>query len=169
MFEEVLFFKLRTAIQHKTVKPTYLVSVSCPYPSASLPQPTDPHPTDARQAELIVYFLFLYCRWLEKEDFLEMLHVLSCFVQLKSVLLISCVFWIFFFSERWQSTLFHVVVVVVVLVMFLINVHACVNLPFSVGPDIVAACCCVCLCASIQLCHQYLHHLSCLLPSLLVL
>ena len=30
---------------------------------------------------------------------------LSCFVQLKSVLLISCVFWAFF-SERWQSTLF---------------------------------------------------------------
>ena len=47
---------------------------------------------------------------LEKDDYIENLHVLSCFVFLKSVLLISCVFWIFFFflffSERWQSTLF---------------------------------------------------------------
>ena len=34
------------------------------------------------------------------------MHVLSCFVHLKSVLLISCVFWICF-SERWQSALFH--------------------------------------------------------------
>ena len=41
-------------------------------------------------------FLFLCCMWLAKEDFLKNLHVLSCFVQLKSVLLNSCVFWIFF-------------------------------------------------------------------------
>ena len=34
----------------------------------------------------------LYEAW--KEDFLENLHVLSCFVRLKSVLLISRVFWI---------------------------------------------------------------------------
>ena len=33
--------------------------------------------------------------WLEKEDFHKNLHILSCFVQLKSFLLISCVFWIF--------------------------------------------------------------------------
>ena len=47
-------------------------------------------------------FLFLCCAWLEKEDFLENLHVLSCFVQLKSVLLISCVFWIFFLNAGSQ-------------------------------------------------------------------
>ena len=35
------------------------------------------------------------------------MHVLSCSVLLKSVLLISCVFWIFF-SERWQTTLFQI-------------------------------------------------------------
>ena len=34
-------------------------------------------------------------------------HALSCFVQLKSVLSISCVFLIFF-SERWQSALFQI-------------------------------------------------------------
>ena len=31
----------------------------------------------------------------KKKDFLENLHVLSCFVQFKSILLISCVFWTF--------------------------------------------------------------------------
>ena len=36
----------------------------------------------------------LYCTWLEKENYIENVHVLSCFVLLKSVLLISCVFWI---------------------------------------------------------------------------
>ena len=39
---------------------------------------------------------YFCCMQLEKEDFLENLHVLSCFVKIKSVLLISCVFWIFF-------------------------------------------------------------------------
>ena len=34
----------------------------------------------------------LCCTLLEKEDFVKYLHVLTCFVQLKSVLLISCVF-----------------------------------------------------------------------------
>ena len=34
---------------------------------------------------------FLCCTKLEKEDFLENVHVLSCFVQLKSVVLICCV------------------------------------------------------------------------------
>ena len=43
--------------------------------------------------ELFV-FVFLSCTQLEKEDFLENLQVLSCFIQLKNVLLISCVFWI---------------------------------------------------------------------------
>ena len=41
------------------------------------------------------------------------MHVLSCFVYLikKSVLLISCVFWIFFFQNAgsWQSTLFQII------------------------------------------------------------
>ena len=46
---------------------------------------------------------------LEKDDYIENLHALSCFVLLKSVLLISCVFWIFF-SERWQSTLFQILI-----------------------------------------------------------
>ena len=36
----------------------------------------------------------------EKEDFLENLHVLSCCVQLKSVLLICCVFWILKLPEK---------------------------------------------------------------------
>ena len=46
----------------------------------------------------LFFFFFLFCcTWLEKEDFLENLHILSHFVQLKCVLLISCVFWIFFF------------------------------------------------------------------------
>ena len=35
----------------------------------------------------------LYVAW--KSEFLENLHVLSCFVQLKSLLFIFCVFWIF--------------------------------------------------------------------------
>ena len=65
------------------------MSVSCPFPSVGLP-----HPTDTRQVELILlFFLFLCCTKLEKEDFLENLHVLSCFIQLQSLLLISCVFW----------------------------------------------------------------------------
>ena len=42
----------------------------------------------------------------DKEDFLKNVHVLSCFVQLKSILLITCV--LDLFSERWQSTLFQI-------------------------------------------------------------
>ena len=38
----------------------------------------------------------------EKENFLKNLHILSCFVQLKSVLLISCVFWVFFQNDGSQ-------------------------------------------------------------------
>ena len=44
--------------------------------------------------------LFLCSTQLEKEDFLENLHVLPCFVYLKNILLISCVFWIL---EWWAS------------------------------------------------------------------
>ena len=43
---------------------------------------------------------------LEKEDFLKNVHVLSCFIQLKSVLLISCVFWMFF--QNAGSQLFQI-------------------------------------------------------------
>ena len=43
----------------------------------------------------LFFCLYVVCS-LKKEDFLENLHVLSCFVQLESVLLISCVFWILF-------------------------------------------------------------------------
>ena len=39
-------------------------------------------------------FQATYNRKTEKEDFLKNVHVLSCFIQLKSILLISCVFWI---------------------------------------------------------------------------
>ena len=37
----------------------------------------------------------LYCTLLEKNNYIENLHVLSCSDLLKSVLLIPCVFWIF--------------------------------------------------------------------------
>ena len=43
----------------------------------------------------------------KKDDYIKNLHVLSCFILSKSVLLISCVFWIFF-TEHWQSTLFQI-------------------------------------------------------------
>ena len=42
-----------------------------------------------------LFFCFYVVCSLKKEDFLENLHVLSCFVQLKSILLISRVFWMF--------------------------------------------------------------------------
>ena len=83
MFEEVLFFQTTYNIktEKQTINSTYLVSVRCV------------RLTEGKGHET------------EKEDFLENLHVLSRFVQLKSVLSISCVFWTFL-SERWQSTLF---------------------------------------------------------------
>ena len=49
-------------------------------------------------------FLCFYVVRSLKEDFLENLHVLSCFVQSKKVLLISCVFWIsvqYHFFSHW--------------------------------------------------------------------
>ena len=62
-----------------------------------------------RKAKWINCF-FLCCTWLEKEDFLETLHVLSCLVQLKSVLFnLLCV--LDPFSERWQTTLFQMFLV----------------------------------------------------------
>ena len=83
IFDVITFFKLRT-IQQKTVQPTYL----CPLGARKLAEGKG-HETAS------------------DDDYIENLHVLSCFVLLKSVLLISCVFWIFF-SERWQSTLFQI-------------------------------------------------------------
>ena len=54
-----------------------------------------------------LFFCFYVVRSVEKEDFLENLHVLSCFVQLKSVLFnLLCV--LDPFSELRQSTLFQV-------------------------------------------------------------
>ena len=52
--------------------------------------------TQDKLNSLLFFFLLLLlcCTYLEKEDFLENLHVLFCCVQLKSVLLISCVFWV---------------------------------------------------------------------------
>ena len=38
--------------------------------------------------------MYVVVRGLKKEDFLYNLHVLPCIAQLKSVLLISCVFWV---------------------------------------------------------------------------
>ena len=56
------------------------------------------------------FFCFYVVRSLEKEDFLENTHLLSCFVQSKSVLFhLFCVLdFFFFFLERWQSTLFQI-------------------------------------------------------------
>ena len=100
IFDVIIFFELRT-IQQKTVKPTYLCpsqAVPCPFPSSSFLAPN-------RQSGFNC--VLLYCTELEKDDYIDNLHVLSCSVLLKSVLLISCVFWIFFL-ERWQSTLFQI-------------------------------------------------------------
>ena len=62
--------------------------------------------------------MLLYCIQLEKEDFLERLHVSSTFVQLKSVLLISCVFGVFFQnvgSQLFQFFFFFYEIVISVL------------------------------------------------------
>ena len=48
--------------------------------------PASQHLTDTSLVNSLFVFLFLCCKYLEKEDFLENLHVLSCFVQLKSIL-----------------------------------------------------------------------------------
>ena len=84
IFDVIIFFKLRT-IQQKTVKATHL----CPLGARKLQKETGTR-----------------LKKLEKDDYIENLHVLSCFVLLKSVLLTSCVFWtkisglklLFFFS-----------------------------------------------------------------------
>ena len=49
-----------------------------------------------KQLIFVRQLLLLYCTLLEKDDYIENLHVLSCSGLLKSFLLISCVFWIFF-------------------------------------------------------------------------
>ena len=68
-------------VQHKNRKTnnsTYLVSVRCSEAGGTY---------NWHKISWIIC-LFLCCTKLEKEDFLENLHALSCFVQLKSVLLI---------------------------------------------------------------------------------
>ena len=70
-----------------------------------------------------MFFCFYVVRSLEKEDFLENSHVLSCIVQLKSVLFsLLCVLDFFFFSERWQSALFQI--------YFFFKVRKVINLSF---------------------------------------
>ena len=91
IFGEVLFFKSRALF----------------LPPASHIQLTQDKLNSLFFFKNIIKKKFLCCTQLEKDDLLENLHVLSCVVQLKSVLLISCVFWIFF-SDRWQSTLFQI-------------------------------------------------------------
>ena len=56
-------------------------------------------------SELIVCFYVV--RSLEKDNFLKNLHILSCFVQLKSVLF-NLLRVLDLFSERRQSTLFKI-------------------------------------------------------------
>ena len=57
----------------------------------------------------ITYFhtcLFLSCTWIEKEEFIENVHlVLFCLTKKRSVSVFSV--FLIFFSERWQSALFH--------------------------------------------------------------
>ena len=54
-------------------------------------------------SSIVCFSVFmLYVAW--NEDFLENLPVLFCFVQLKSVLLIPCVFWILFQWVLWCCT-----------------------------------------------------------------
>ena len=60
----------------------------------------------------------LYCSELEKDGYIENVHVLSCFVLSKSVLLISCVFWIFF-QNAGSQLCFRSVFVVVVVFLFM--------------------------------------------------
>ena len=45
----------------------------------------------------------MYVAW--KKDFLENLHALSCFILLKSVILISCVLWILFHVDQYVHML----------------------------------------------------------------
>ena len=83
IFDVIISFELRT-IQQKTVKPTYL----CPLGARKLAEGKGMRVNSSKQ--------LLLSRELERDDYIENLHVLSCFILLKSVLLISCVFWIFF-------------------------------------------------------------------------
>ena len=72
IFEESVFFKLCTTIQQKTVKPTYLLKR--PFPPASFLA------SNGQKISWFKCFLLYCCMKLEKEDYLENLHVLSCFV-----------------------------------------------------------------------------------------
>ena len=83
VFQDVLFFSIKT--QKQRINSTYLVSVGCGRLAEGKGHETD---------SICLFFCFYVLRSLKKEDFFENLHVLSSFVQLKGVLLISCVFWI---------------------------------------------------------------------------
>ena len=94
IFEEVLFFKLRTKeIQKKKKKgrinSTYLVSFGIGEASrrkwaqvSLVPFPfRQPPPFQMTQDKLNIFFkIYLFRTRLEKEDFLENFHVLSCLV-----------------------------------------------------------------------------------------
>ena len=72
------------------------------------------------------------------------MHVLSCLVQLKSVLLISCVFWFFFFfssSEHWQTTLFQIFFFFFLLVFFDWRLANRLHRLFKESVHDVIACC----------------------------
>ena len=47
---------------------------------------------------VVVFFVLFFHAELQKADSLKNVHILSCVIQLKSVLLISCVLWIFDFN-----------------------------------------------------------------------
>ena len=90
-------------LMHKRLKERFFIGrnrtkrANFLFPAASFPRPT-------KISWINCFSIFmLYVAW-KKEDFLEKLHVLSCFVQLKSVLLIACVFWIFSLQNSlWQT------------------------------------------------------------------
>ena len=74
----------------------------------------------------------LYCSELEKDDYIENVHVLSCFVLSKSVLLISCVFWIFFQNAGSQLCF-----------RFLFWFFVCLWLGCSLGLPLSSVYCCI--------------------------
>ena len=93
VFEEVLFFfKLHTTKKHKNKQSVHLAYVSsmleCWQKQKAFPSTSIPASNWYKLSELIVCFSFFYpvVRSLEKEDFLQNLHILSHFVQLKCVL-----------------------------------------------------------------------------------
>ena len=81
IFEEVLFFKLRTKKQqHKNKQLIQLILCQSGVGGWW------------KEKDMRLTLLYVAC----KRGLPQNWHVLSCFVRLKSILLISCVFWIFF-------------------------------------------------------------------------